>query len=111
MVEGEVEGEVAGIAALLLPHLTKLTVIERAVKGKGFGFDFWLGSIDDPDFLFQRKARLEVSGIRKGSDSIFQSRVKMKLEQIQPSDTLSPGYVCVVEFGTPRTRIVKKCRT
>jgi hypothetical protein len=61
--------------------------------------------------LFQRKARLEVSGIRKGSESIIQSRVKMKLEQISPSDTLSPGYVCVVEFGTPRTRIIEKCKT
>jgi hypothetical protein len=32
----------------------------------------------------------------------------MKLEQISPSDALSPGYVCVVEFGTPRARIVQK---
>ncbi len=100
-----------GIAALLMPYLTGLTVIERSIKGKGFGFDFWLGSIDNPDTLFQRKARLEVSGIRKGSESIIQSRVKIKLEQISPSDTLSPGYVCVVEFGTPRTRIIKKCKT
>ncbi len=99
------------IAALLIPYLTSLTVIERSIKGKGFGFDFWLGSIDNPDTLFQRKARLEVSGIRKGSESIVQSRVKMKLEQISPSDTLSPGYVCVVEFGTPRTRIIEKCKT
>lgn len=86
-----------GIAALLMPYLTGLTVIERSIKGKGFGFDFWLGSIDDPNTLFHSKARLEVSGIRKGSESILQSRVKMKLEQISPSDTLSPGYVCVVE--------------
>ena len=100
-----------GIAALFMPYLTGLTVIERSIKGKGFGFDFWLGSIDNPDTLFQRKARLEVSGIRKGSESIVQSRVKMKLEQISPSDTLSPGYVCVVEFGTPRTRIIEKCKT
>jgi hypothetical protein len=99
-----------GIAALLMPYLTGLTVIERSVKGKSFGFDFWLGSINDPNTLFQRKARLEVSGIRRGSESIIQSRVNMKLEQISASDTLSPGYVCIVEFGTPRTRIVKKCK-
>ncbi len=94
-----------------MPYLTLLTIIERSIKGKDFGFDFWLGSIDEPDILFQRKARLEVSGIRKSSERIVQSRVKMKLEQISPSDTLSPGYVCVVEFGTPRTRIVEKCQT
>ena len=99
-----------GIAALIMPLLTNLTVIERSVKGKGFGFDFWLGSIDDSDILFQRKARLEVSGIRKGSEAIIQSRVNMKLKQIAPSDSVAPGYVAVVEFGTPKTRIVEKCR-
>ncbi|HAG81465.1 MAG TPA: hypothetical protein DCL61_09885 [Cyanobacteria bacterium UBA12227] len=100
-----------GIAALIMPHLTNLTIIERSVKGKGFGFDFWLGSNDEKDTLFQRKARLEVSGIRKGSESIIQSRVNMKLKQISPSDRVAPGYVAVVEFGTPKARIVEKCRT
>lgn len=99
-----------GISALIMPHLTGLTIIERSVKGKGLGFDFWLGSLEDPDTLFQRKARLEVSGIRQGSDSLIQARVNMKLEQIRPSDDVAPGYVSVVEFGTPKARIVKKCR-
>ncbi len=99
-----------GIAALIMPHLTELTIIERSVKGKGLGFDFWLGSLENPDTLFQRKARLEVSGIRHGSDSLIQTRVNIKLEQIRPSDDVAPGYVSVVEFGTPKARIVKKCR-
>ncbi|MEM6436178.1 MAG: hypothetical protein AAF773_20350 [Cyanobacteria bacterium P01_D01_bin.115] len=100
-----------GIAALVMPVLTGLTVIERSVKGKGLGFDFWLGSTDEADAVFQRKARLEVSGIRKGSESAIQSRVKIKLKQINPSDTVAPGYVSVIEFGTPRARIVEQCRT
>lgn len=100
-----------GIAALVMPHLTGLTVIERSVKGKGFGFDFWLGAIEGSQPLFQRKARLEVSGIRRGSESTLQSRVNIKLKQITPSDSVAPGYVSVVEFGTPRSRIVEKCRT
>jgi hypothetical protein len=100
-----------GIAALIMPQITHYTIIERSVKGKGFGFDFWLGSIDDTETLFQRKARLEVSGIRKGTETIIQSRVKMKLKQISPSDTVAPGYVAVIEFGTPEARIVEKCRT
>lgn len=99
-----------GIAALIMPCLTNLTIIERSVKGKGLGFDFWLGSIDDASTLFQRKARLEVSGIRKGSEAIMQSRVNMKLRQISPSDSVAPGYVAVVEFGTPKAQIVEKCR-
>ncbi len=99
-----------GIAALIMPRLSNLTIIERSVKGKGFGFDFWLGSIDDSDTLFQRKARLEVSGICQGSETLLQSRVNMKLRQISPSDTVAPGYIAVVEFGTPKARIVEKCR-
>jgi hypothetical protein len=99
------------IAALLMPHLTGLTVIERSIKGKGLGFDFWLGDISDQDRLFQRKARLEVSGIWHGSESQLKYRVNIKLKQIAPSDLVAPGYVCVVEFGTPQARIVEKCRT
>lgn len=99
-----------GIAALIMPHLTGLNIIEPSVKGKDLGFDFWLGSLEDSGTLFQRKARLEVSGIRQGSDSLIQTRVNIKLEQIRPSDDVAPGYVSVVEFGTPKARIVKKCR-
>ncbi len=98
-----------GIAALVMPYLTNLTIIERSIKGKGFGFDFWLGSIDNAATLFQRKARLEVSGIRQGSETIIQTRINMKLKQITPSDTLAPGYVAVVEFGTPKAHIVETC--
>jgi hypothetical protein len=100
-----------GIAALSMPFCTGLTIIERSIKGKGFGFDFWLGSIDEAGGLFQRKARLEVSGIRNGSEALLQSRLKIKLKQISPSDTVASGYVTVVEFGTPQARIVEKCRT
>jgi hypothetical protein len=55
-----------GIAFLLILQLTNLTVIERSRKGTGF--DYWLGTKDSTAALpFQRMARLEVSGIRKGS--------------------------------------------
>jgi hypothetical protein len=100
-----------GVAALTMPRLTNLTIIERSVKGKGLGFDFWLGSIEDTAPLFQRKARLEVSGIRTGSEPLIQSRVNMKLKQISPSDTVAPGYIAVIEFGAPRAQVVEKCRT
>lgn len=99
-----------GIAALIMPRLTNLTIIERSVKGKGLGFDFWLGSIENAAPLFQRKARLEVSGIRTGSEPLIQSRVNMKLKQISPSDMVAPGYITVVEFGTPRAQVVEKCQ-
>jgi len=56
------------VAALLVTALTDLTVIERSRKGTGF--DYWLGPKNAVEELFQNKARLEVSGIGAGSESI-----------------------------------------
>ncbi|MDX2098280.1 MAG: hypothetical protein SFW36_10935 [Leptolyngbyaceae cyanobacterium bins.59] len=39
--------------------------------------EFVVLQIDDIDTLFQRKARMEVSGIRKGSETLSQSRVNV----------------------------------
>ena len=100
-----------GITALIMPVLTNLTVIERSVKGKNLGFDFWLGDLHDQSPLFQRKARLEVSGIREGSSTQIQSRVNIKSRQISPSDAVAPGYVIVVEFSNPQAKVVEKCKT
>jgi hypothetical protein len=94
-----------GLSALAIPQLTNLTVIE--VSKKGTGFDFWLGEKNN-DQLFQKKARLEVSGILSGEKSKIQTRVKQKLEQISPTDHILPGFVSVVEFGSPQMRVVQK---
>ncbi len=87
-----------GIAILIVCDFTGMVVVERSAKG--LGFDYWLGHEDD-DELFVGKARLEVSGILSGSRSQTQARVRQKKEQMKPSDRLAPGYVAVVEFGTP----------
>ncbi len=90
-----------GIAFLLILQLTDLTVIERSRKGTGF--DYWLGIQDLTSTLpFQRMARLEVSGIRKGSRSQINARVKQKTEQTGISDAEAlPAYIIVVEFSRP----------
>ncbi len=97
-----------GIAILLILQTAGLTVVERARRGTGY--DFWLGPENGPEPLFQRKARLEVSGIRKGLDRELDSRVKEKLKQTEKSSDLIPGFVVVVEFGRPKSRVVSKCR-
>jgi hypothetical protein len=79
-----------------------MVVVERSAKG--LGFDYWLGNDgedDDGDELFAKRARLEVSGILSGPRSQAQARLRQKREQVKPSDHLAPGYVAVVEFGTP----------
>lgn len=93
-----------GIAFLLLKQLTEYTVIQRSRKGPGF--DYWLGKEDSS--LFQDKARLEVSGILKGTASKIATRVKQKLAQVSPSDGTFPAYVVVVEFGSPLSQVAIK---
>jgi len=86
--------------------LTEYTVVERARKGPGF--DYWLGKKDSVAPLFQDKARLEVSGLRRGDDRSLESRVRRKAKQIEASDRGLPGLVAVVEFSSPRTRVRTK---
>ena len=97
-----------GIAFLLILQLTDLTVIERSRKGTGF--DYWLGNQNSTATLpFQRMARLEVSGIRKGNRGQINARVKQKTEQTRASDAEGlPAYIIVVEFSRPISVISAK---
>jgi hypothetical protein len=97
-----------GIAFLLILQLTNLTIIERSRKGTGF--DYWLGFQDlNTTLPFQKMARLEVSGIRKGSRSQINARVKQKIEQTQASDAQGlPAYIIVIEFSRPISIISAK---
>jgi hypothetical protein len=93
-----------GMAFLLLLDLTEHTVIERSAKGTGF--DYWLG--DRGDLAFQKKARLEISGILANPKSLT-GRVSRKERQTLRSDyTQLPAYVVVVEFSSPAARITRR---
>jgi hypothetical protein len=101
-----VEHGAYGMAALLVAAHTDLEVVERSRKGTGF--DYWLGPKGDDSALFQKTARLEVSGIGRGNESAVRARVKTKMEQTTVSDGVLPAYVVVVEFGSPRARVIQK---
>jgi hypothetical protein len=60
------------------------------------------------DIPFENPVRLEVSGIRKGDDSLIKTRVKLKVEQVSPSDGEFPAYIVVVEFSNPLAYMVEK---
>jgi hypothetical protein len=92
------------VGILLMRALTGYTIIERSRKGTGF--DWWLGNEDN---LFQGKARLEVSGILRGSRKRINARIKARIEQTSQSDDLGyPAYVVVVEFGNPQAMVHKR---
>lgn len=90
-----------GIAIKLAESYSNSKCIERSSKGTGF--DYWLGDEDEIG-LFQRKERLEISGILKeNSSNSLDKRVKMKAEQTKAStNTGLKAHICVVEFGNPK---------
>ena len=99
----------AGLAILVILEFSEYTVIEQAVIGTGF--DYWLGYKEDADkYEFQRKARLEVSGIlNEQNASKIKQRVKEKIKQTKKSDVLElPAYIVVVEFSHPVVYMVKR---
>lgn len=89
------------IAILLSNKISNHNCIERS--SKGLGFDYWLGD-EDSIGLFQRKARLEISGIRKESPTnTLENRVKGKETQTKKSAHLNMNaHICVTEFSNPK---------
>jgi hypothetical protein len=95
-----------GVAILVVRDITGHTVVERSVKGTGF--DYWLGTVHSSEAglePFERKARLEVSGILQGGAEIVAARVREKIRQTRRSAGDYPAYIVVVEFGTPMARM------
>jgi glycerol kinase len=95
-----------GVAILAVRSLTDLVVLHRSRKGTGF--DYWLSS--EEDFLLQRGVRLEVSGIRKGTEAAIKGRTSEKMKQTQRFRTESPAWIAVVEFSRPLLRLMKVSR-
>lgn len=94
------------LSVLLTKCLTDYTIVERSWRGTGI--DYWLGYSDDP--LFQRAARLEISGIKtETSTNTVVARYEQKINQVSQSDQSElPAYISVVEFGTPKCLFNKK---
>lgn len=90
------------VAIVLVQQMEGWAVIQRSRKGTGF--DYWLGLVDDS--LFESKTRLEVSGIRNGTESSVAQRVREKEAQISSVPSHLPGLIVVVEFGVPQARVV-----
>lgn len=93
------------IAILLALKLTDYTIIERSARKNGF--DYWLGEKDD--ILFQKKARLEISGIFQGSEKDVNRRYNIKVKQTDQSDALRiPAYIGIIEFNKPFANFGRK---
>lgn len=120
-----VEHGAACLAEFIVKEEIGHMVLSRSYKGTGF--DYLLGdrNVDEvssaeraatfewaevlrDDSLVVR-ARLEVSGIMRGTDVQVRGRVSRKLEQMSVSDGWGvPGYAVVVEFGRPLAVIAER---
>lgn len=95
-----------GMAALFADELTPYRLVHRSHKGTGF--DYWLGYETDGRLLFQRCARLEISGLINGSDAEFKRRISEKKKQTKRSESTNlPAYVSITDFGIPRIAFEK----
>jgi hypothetical protein len=96
-----------GIAIIVALPLTETPRVERSAKGTDV--DYWVGDGKDQRGIFQRTARLEVSGILKGDKTKIAARLREKLVQTKRSDKAGlPAYVVIVDFGGPEARFVKR---
>lgn len=92
-----------GIAILVIYDATPYVAVEQSYKSTGF--DWWLGEQQD-EYPMQRKARLEVSGIRTGTLPQIRYRLQKKLKQTQQSDAMMlPALAVIVEYSRPRMQV------
>lgn len=90
-----------GIAFLVASKEMEVKAIEKSRKKTGI--DYWLGK--EESFLLQNKVRLEVSGIRNGSNQQLDTRFTGKIKQSKKSDyTGLPALIIIVEFSAPRIK-------
>lgn len=92
-----------GVALLTVRHLTGQVVFWRSRKGTGF--DYWVAP--EGSASIQTGERLEVSGIRRGSENLLRARVAEKTRQTQRFQTASPALIAVAEFSRPGLRLVR----
>jgi hypothetical protein len=96
-----------GMALVIAVKITGIPFVERSAKETGI--DYWLGDGADERGIFQRTARLEVSGILRGNEKKITARLRTKIVQTKRSDeTLLPAYAIIVEFAVPTARLTKR---
>jgi hypothetical protein len=103
------ENAAIAIAFLLILQLTSYRNFELSKSGTGI--DYWLKSGEPEESLSlvgKDKARLEISGLNKQTTAnTIEPRIRMKEKQIAASAaTKIPGIIVVVEFGTPKAKII-----
>lgn len=93
------------IALLLIRELTSYTAIEQS--NIGTSIDYYLAPQDqDETLIFNRTARLEVSGIlNENENNTVETRIRSKIKRLKLDSSL-PAIIVVVEFSKPWSKMV-----
>lgn len=92
------------IALLMAEQESECSIAERSAKGTGI--DWWLGEDDDDYGIFQKKARLEISGIlAENKNNTIEKRVKEKIAQTKVSNNTGlKAHISITDFKSPKTQ-------
>ncbi|MFY7786290.1 MAG: hypothetical protein ACOVQA_00335 [Thermoflexibacteraceae bacterium] len=92
------------LAMLVIEYLTEFTVAEQATKRTGV--DYFLNKKGDNSP--NPSAKIEVSGILKGTKQQINQRIRQKVKQVQKGGFPElTAFVIVVEFSTPLIKVKK----
>ena len=95
------------IVLSILSELTDFIVIEQSILGTTI--DYYLADKNkvDDHLIFNKSARLEVSGILKENENnTVEKRIKAKINRLKPQQDFS-DYIAVIEFSKPWSKIIK----
>lgn len=100
------EDAACAIALCLVQEFTEFAAFEQASRGTTV--DYYLANdLSNDDLLFNRAARLEVSGILSESgDNTVDGRIRVKRRRLKPEGDL-PTYIAIVEFSRPWSKLVE----
>jgi len=100
-----VDNAACAIALLLVREMTDFTGIEQSSTGSTIDY-YLVPQGQDDTLIFNRAARLEVSGIlRETEDNTVEDRVRSKLRRLKPEGGL-PDFIVIVEFSKPWSKMV-----
>ncbi len=94
------------VALLLVRELTEYTAIEQSAIGTTI--DYYLAPRSrDATFIFNRTARLEVSGIlRENNNNTVDRRIQDKIRRLRSENGMST-FIVVTEFSRPWSKMVQ----
>jgi hypothetical protein len=122
--ERATEDAAIAVAALVSCEVLGYAVVSSTAKrddmNRPSGFDYWIDRNPDADPLLACSARLEVSGIKNGSEKV-PNRVREKAARLESyaarrradgqEPDPQPVFIVVVEFGTPIVSIHRHDRS